>query len=231
VEDTRLFTCVIVGPARLVTESSWSERVVSKGELRKEVAQADVTQLLEEIRSSPELFDQLVPMVYDDMKRIGHAQRQRLGASPTMQTTALVHEAFLKLRRGMTDPIENRLHFQRLAACVMRQLILDYARKRLTSKRGGDQVRATYNEDRYGLVGEDVDRIMAVEEVLVALEARDRRMAEAAAANLYAGYTVEEIGEMLGVSSRTVVRDLCRARAWLKVELADFADEQPGSRD
>jgi RNA polymerase sigma factor (TIGR02999 family) len=184
--------------------------------------------LLDEIRSSPELFDQLVPMVYDDMKRIGHAQRQRLGASSTMQTTALVHEAFLKLRGGMTDPIESRLHFQRLAACVMRQLILDYARKRLTSKRGGDQVRETYNEDRYGLAGEDLDRIMAVEEVLVALEARDGRMAEAAAANLYAGYTVEEIGEMLGVSSRTVIRDLRRARAWLKVELADFADDQPG---
>ncbi len=195
---------------------------MSKSEPRKEVAREDVTQLLDEIRSSPELFDQLVPMVYDDMKRIGRAQRHRLGASPTMQTTALVHEAFLKLRGGMTDPIENRLHFQRLAACVMRQLILDYARKRLTSKRGGDQVRETFDEGRYGLAGEDLDRIIAVEEVLVALGSRDRRMAEAAAAQLYAGYTVEDIGDMLGVSSRTVIRDLRRARAWLKVELADF---------
>lgn len=193
-----------------------------------EVPASEVTQLLDEIRSSPELFDQLVPMVYDDMKRIGHAQRQRLGASPTMQTTALVHEAFLKLRGGMTDPIENRLHFQRLAACVMRQLILDYARKRLTSKRGGDQVRETFNEDQYGLAGKDLDRIMAVEEVLTALEARDPRMAEVTAANLYAGFSVDEIGDMLGVSSRTVVRDLRRARAWLKVELADFGADSPG---
>ena len=195
---------------------------MSKSELHKEVAQEDVTQLLDEIRSSPELFDQLVPMVYDDMKRIGHVQRQRMGASSTMQTTALVHEAFLKLRGGMTDQIESRLHFQRLAACVMRQLILDFARKRLTSKRGGDQIRETFDEAQVGLEGEDLDRIIAVEEVLVALEARDRRMAEAAAAQLYAGYTVEEIGAMLGVSSRTVIRDLRRARAWLKVELADY---------
>jgi len=186
-----------------------------------------VTQLLDEIKSSPELFDQLVPLVYDDMRRIGHAQRHRLGASPTMQTTALVHEAFLKLRGKMTNQIEGRLHFQRLAACVMRQLILDYTRKRLTAKRGGDQVRQTYEEEQHGLADEDLDRIMAVEEVLVTLADRDQRMAEVAAAQLYAGYTVEEIGEMLGVSSRTVVRDLRRARAWLRVELADFETDTP----
>lgn len=200
---------------------------MSDSEQHKEVVPSEVTQLLDEIKSSPELFDRLVPLVYDDMRRIGHAQRQRLGASPTMQTTALVHEAFLKLRDKMTHQVEGRLHFQRLVACVMRQLILDYARKRLTVKRGGDQIRETFEEDQYGLAGEDLDRIMAVEEVLVSLADRDQRMAEVAAAQLYAGYTVEDIGEMLGVSSRTVVRDLRRARAWLRVELADFENDAP----
>lgn len=189
------------------------------------VDQAEVTQLLEEIRSSPELFDRLMPLVYDDLKRIGHMQRRRLGAGPTLQTTALVHEAFLKLRGSMHSQIENRLHFQRLAACVMRQLILDYARKRLAAKRGGDQIRETYKEEQYGLDRKDLDRIMAVEDALTTMAARDQRMAEAAAAQLYAGYTVEEIGEMLEVSSRTVIRDLKRARAWLKVELADFESD------
>ncbi len=193
----------------------------------KPVAPSEVTQLLGEIKSTPELFDQLMPLVYDDMRRIGHAQRRRLGAGPTMQTTALVHEAFLKLRGNLGHGIEGKLHFQRLVACVMRQLILDYIRKRLAAKRGGDQVRMTYEEDQYGLAAEDLDRIMAVEEVLTALFERDRRMAEVAAAQLYAGYTVEEIAEMLGISTRTVVRDLQRARAWLRVELADFEDDPP----
>ncbi len=185
---------------------------------------AEVTELLDEIRSSPELFDRLVPLVYDDLKRIGRSQRRRLGAGNTMQTTALVHEAFLKLRRRAQGPIDDRLHFQRLAACVMRQLIFDYARKQLTAKRGGDQVRATYDEGEHGLIPADLDRIMAVEKALAAMTESDSRMAECLAANLFAGYTVEEIGQMLGLSSRTVVRDLKRARAWLKVELAHLDD-------
>jgi RNA polymerase sigma factor (TIGR02999 family) len=181
---------------------------------------AEVTELLDEIQSSPELFDRLMPLVYDDMKRIGRAQRRRLGAGDTLQTTALVHEAFLKLRQNAHQPIDNRLHLQRLAACVMRQLIFDYARKQLTAKRGGDQVRATWNEDEHGLLPEDLDRIMAVEKAIDAMAESDQRMAECVSANLLASYTVEEIGDMLGISSRTVVRDLRRARAWLQVELA-----------
>ena len=185
---------------------------------------AEVTQLLDEIRSSPELFDRLMPLVYDDLKRIGRAQRRRLGASDTLQTTALVHEAFLKLRRQARGNIDDRLHLQRLAACVMRQLIFDYARKQLTAKRGGDQVRATWNEGEHGLMPADLDRIMAIEKAIGDMAEADERMAECLAANLFAGYTVEEIGKMLGISSRTVVRDLRRARAWLKVELAHLDD-------
>jgi RNA polymerase sigma factor (TIGR02999 family) len=187
---------------------------------------AEVTELLDEIRASPELFDRLMPLVYDDLKRIGRAQRRRLGASNTLQTTALVHEAFLKLRRRARGPIDDRLHFQRLAACVMRQLIFDYARKQLTAKRGGDQVRATWNEEAHGLMPADLDRIMAVEKAIDTMAESDQRMAECLAANLFAGYTVEEIGAMLGISSRTVVRDLRRARAWLKVELAHLDEPE-----
>jgi len=183
---------------------------------------AEVTELLDEIRSSPELFDQLMPLIYDDMKRIGRAQRRRLGAGDTLQTTALVHEAFIKLRQSARGRIDNRLHLQRLTACVMRQLIFDYTRKQLTAKRGGDQVRATWSEDEHALLPDDLNRIMAVEKALEDMAESDQRMAECLAANLFAGYTVKEIGEMLGISSRTVVRDLRRARAWLQVELADF---------
>ncbi|MEE4304081.1 MAG: ECF-type sigma factor [Wenzhouxiangella sp.] len=192
------------------------------------VPEHEVTRLLEEIREAPDLFERLMPLVYDDMKRIGRAQRRRLGGNATLQTTALVHEAFLKMRRSAGGDIENRLHFQRLAACVMRQLILDYARKRLASKRGGDQVRETFEEADCRMEDEDLIRVIAVDRALERMADSDQRMTEALAAQLYAGATVEEIGEMFGISSRTVIRDLRRARAWLKIELADFeADFDP----
>ncbi|WP_181918743.1 ECF-type sigma factor [Wenzhouxiangella sediminis] len=192
------------------------------------VPEHEVTRLLEEIRGEPDLFERLMPLVYDDMRRIGRAQRRRLGGSATLQTTALVHEAFLKMRRSAGGEIENRLHFQRLAACVMRQLILDYARKRLASKRGGDQVRDTFDESEYGGEDDDLVRVIAVDEALERMADSDRRMTEALTAQLYAGATVEEIGEMFGISSRTVIRDLRRARAWLRIELSDF-DPAAGS--
>jgi RNA polymerase sigma factor (TIGR02999 family) len=186
---------------------------------------AEVTELLDEIQSSPELFDRLLPLIYDDMKRIGRAQRRRLGASDTLQTTALVHEAFLKIRQNAHQQIDNRLHLQRLTACVMRQLIFDYARKQLSLKRGGDQIRATWNEGDHALPPDDLNRIMVVEKAIDSMAKSDQRMAECLTANLFGGYGVTEIGDMLGISSRTVVRDLRRARAWLQVELAHLESE------
>lgn len=189
------------------------------------VSEHEVTRLLEEIRGCPERFDRLMPLLYDDMKRIGRAQRRRLGGNPTLQTTALVHEAFLKLRRNSDGGIENRLHFQRLAARVMRQLILDYARQQLAAKRGGDWHRETWEEADHAIEESDLARILAIEQALIDMAESDSRMAEAMAAHLYAGLSVEEIGEVFGVSSRTIVRDLRKARAWLKIELRDFEDD------
>lgn len=186
------------------------------------VSEHEVTRLLAEIRGSQERFDRLMPLLYDDMKRIGRAQRRRLGGSPTLQTTALVHEAFLKLRRNTDGEIQDRQHFKRLIARVMRQLILDYARQRLAVKRGGDQVQTTYNEAEQACEKSDLVRILAIEQALIKMAQSNQRMAEAMAASLYAGLSVEEIGDLFGVSSRTIVRDLRKARAWLKVELRDF---------
>lgn len=185
----------------------------------------EVTRLLAELRRSPEQFDLLMPLLYEDMKRIGRAQRRRLSGSPTLQTTALVHEAFLKLRRSTDGGIENRQHFKRLLAKVMRQLILDYARQQLAAKRGGGWYRDTWNEADHAVDASDLVRILAIEQALIDMMQSDSRMAEAMAAHLYAGMSVEEIGEAFGVSSRTIVRDLRKARAWLKIELRDFEDD------
>ncbi|MDX1626179.1 MAG: ECF-type sigma factor [Wenzhouxiangellaceae bacterium] len=185
----------------------------------------EVTRLLNEVRESPDLFDRIVPLVYDDLKRIGHNQRRQFDNGVTMQTTALVHEAFLKLRDHASGPIENSLHLRRLAALVMRQLIVDYARKRTAQKRGSGKKDVELDEQQVGQRDPDSDLVLAMERLLADLERSNPRMAEVTTLRYYGGHAVEEIAEMLGVSGRTVSRDLTRARAWLKTALSDYEPE------
>jgi len=183
----------------------------------------EVTQLLQQIRSAPDLFDQVVPLVYDDLKRIGHNQRRQYASSMTMQTTALVHEAFIKLKEHSSGEIENRAHLRRLAAMVMRQLIFDYARRANSQKRGSGQVPVELEDDR--VADHDVadrDLVLAMERILDQMQQSNPRMAEIVSARYFAGFAIDEIAEMLDLSGRTVSRDLTRARAWLKTELEDF---------
>lgn len=187
------------------------------------VPEHEITRLLNQVRETPELFDQVLPLVYDDLKRIGHNQRRWLGAGPTMQTTALVHEACLKLRDHAAGDVENRLHLKRLAAMVMRQLIFDYARRQQSGKRGGGQPHSSIDDQQVPVAEtHDADLILAIEKILDQIRIGNPRMAEVITARFFAGYSIDEIAEIMGMSSRTVTRDLTRARAWLKAELADF---------
>lgn len=167
------------------------------------------------------MFDCLIPMVYSDLKRIAHNQRAQASSNlgPTLQTTALVHEAFFKLKADAGRPIQNSRHFRHLAAKVMRQLILDYARKQASGKRGGDAIHETLDPAFHGADIHDADFVLAVERALQRLEAINARQVDMIAANFYAGYTMTEIAEMLSVSERTVRRELKKARAWLMLEL------------
>ena len=190
-----------------------------------DLSDGEVTQLIEELRQDPDQFDRLIPLMYNDLRRIGHNQRAAAGfiAGPTLQTTALVNEAFLKLRGRIDSGCENRLHFQRLMAKVMRQLIIDYARRQLAEKRGGLHVHETLTESSAvdEQARQDSDFTLAVEEALNSLEADNPRQAEILAATLYAGYTSNELAEMLGLSERTVRRELQKGRAWLMLALED----------
>lgn len=182
--------------------------------------QQEITQILDEIRRAPDQFERLIPMLYDDLRRIGHNQRRSAGmmAGPTLQTTALVNEAFLKLRGRVHDRIESRVHFQRLMAQVMRQLIIDYARRTLAAKRGGHVQHEPLCEQIAG-PEDDSSFTLQLEATMRRLEQSQPRQAEILAASLFAGYTAEEIGEMLDISERTVRREIAKGRAWLVMEL------------
>lgn len=205
---------------------SESQKQKSSESAFEPVPEHEVTRLLNEVRETPELFDKVLPLVYDDLKRIGHNQRRQLGAGMTMQTTALVHEACLKLRDHAGRDVENRLHLKRLAAMVMRQLIFDYARRQQSAKRGGVQPHASLDDHQVPVAEtHDADLILAIERILDEIRLSNPRMAEVISARFFAGYSIDEIAEIMEISSRTVTRDLTRARAWLKTELVDFEND------
>jgi len=203
-----------------------SRKQASQGSAFEPVPEHEVTRLLNQVRETPELFDKVLPLVYDDLKRIGHNQRRQLGAGLTMQTTALVHEACLKLRDHASGEVENRLHLKRLAAMVMRQLIFDYARRQQSAKRGGGQPHASLENYQVPVAEtHDADLILAIEQILDQIRLSNPRMAEVISARFFAGYSIDEIAEIMEISSRTVTRDLTRARAWLRTELVDFEND------
>jgi RNA polymerase sigma factor (TIGR02999 family) len=156
---------------------------------------------------------------YDQLRRIAHGQLRRLRPGQTITTRSLVHEAFVKLVR---DPVaaEDRNHLFSLAARVMRQVLVDYARQRGARKRGGDARRITLDEDALP-VEAVAEELLAVDRGLDRLHAVDERLARVVELRFFGGMTEDETAEALGVTARTVRRDWQKARAFLYRELQD----------
>jgi RNA polymerase sigma-70 factor, ECF subfamily len=174
--------------------------------------QGEVTRLLEAaVGGDQDALDRLVPLVYDDLRRLAHRQLGREGRGHTLQTTGLVHEAYLKLAGGAGVGAANRAHFLAIAARAMRQVLVDYARRRKEEKRGGGIVNVTLNDGDHGM---DVssDDLLALDDVLGQLEPRQRQVVEL---RFFGGLEEKDIAEALGVSERTIRRDWVKARAWL----------------
>ena len=182
----------------------------------------DVTQLLAELKDSPDLMDHILPLIYEDLRQVARCQQARLGASPTLQTTELVHEAFIKLRQASDQPIHNRLHLKRLSYLAIRQLIVDHARGKMAAKRGsGQYVESIEDEFLVSADAEDEKSVLMVNDALERLEQSNPELAEVVIARFFGGYTSEEISEMLDISVRTVQRYWERARAWLLMDMQD----------
>ncbi|HEX8790969.1 MAG TPA: ECF-type sigma factor [Polyangiaceae bacterium] len=157
--------------------------------------------------------------VYEVLHDLAHRQLRR-SSSPTLNTTALVHEAWMKLERGAGDGFESRSHFLAVAAMAMRQVIVDYGRRRRAQRRGGGHAPVT--ESALARVGVDanVEELLAIDAALDKLAALDGRLAKVVEFRLFAGLEEEEIAEVLGVNVRTVRRDWRKARAFLLSEIA-----------
>jgi RNA polymerase sigma factor (TIGR02999 family) len=163
--------------------------------------------------------DRLIPVVYDELRRQAARAMRREGREHTLQTTALVHEAYMRLVDQRRVEWRNRAHFFGIAAEVMRRVLIDHARARLAAKRGGGGMRITLG-DASGIAAPDVDAdVLALHEALDRLAGFDPDQARLVELRYFGGLTIEETAEALGVSAATVKREWVLARAWLRREL------------
>lgn len=158
----------------------------------------------------------LVQALYAELKKVASLERWRLGNAPTLQTTALINETWLKLHK--VEGWNDRQHFLRAAAIAMRQVLVDSAREYFAEKRGGGMTPDTLSAAERVAAGSD-DEVLLVDEALARLQLLDPRLAQVVECRFFAGYNEEETAQALGVSDRTVRRDWLKAKAWLYVEM------------
>lgn len=181
---------------------------------------SEITQLL--VKSSQgdkAALDQLLPLVYQELRRLAHHQLGQERAHHSLQTTGLVHEAYLRLAGQQEVDWENRFHFFGLAAQMMRRVLVDYARARQSDKRGGGavQVSLTQAENK----SEDrAAEVIALDEALKTLSTLDPRQSQIIELRYFGGLSVEETAAVLKVSPSTVLGDWRQARAWLYLQLS-----------
>lgn len=179
-----------------------------------------VTRLLDEITGgNREASDELLPLVYEELRRLARARLAHLRPGQTLQPTELVHEAYLRLVQGGDPGWDNRGHFFAAAAEAMRRIVIDRARRAASLKRGGDRVRITLSAVPGG-VEPKPEELLAVNNALNDLESQDPRMARVVKLRAFAGLTQEETALAMGISRRTVNRLSTAARAWLAGALA-----------
>lgn len=186
-----------------------------------------MTALLAEAgRGDPAAAEDLLPLVYDELRKLARARMARERPGQTLQPTALVHEAYLRLVGDTAQPWASRAQFFAAAAEAMRRILIDRARRVHRDKRGGGRRRVTLEEGL--LLAEPVpEAVLALDQVLARLEARDRRMAAVVKLRCFAGLTVEETALAMDSSERTVKRLWTAGRAWLHRELTRYPAAVP----
>ena len=185
-----------------------------------------VVRLLREIRSGNRaVIDELLPLLYDELRHAAHVQRRRQRVDDTLNTTALVHEAYLRLAKQPSPPWQDRAHFLAVASIAMRRILLDYAKRKHALKRGGTAETVPLHEIERSLAGEAdpaqarAEALVALNESLRRLEAVDARQGRIVECRFFGCMSVEDTAEALGISSATVKRGWAMAQAWLYRDL------------
>ncbi len=177
---------------------------------------SDVTQLLHAIDAGdPKAADQLLPLVYEELRKLAAVRMANEKMGQTLQPTALVHEAWLKIAGDGGEQFANRRHFFKAAATAMQQILIDNARRKQRIKHGGDQAGEELHESRIA-VSVPSEELLAVNDALAALALEDPQAAEVVQMRYFVGMSVPEIADALDLAPRTVDRHWAFARAWLK---------------
>ena len=191
---------------------------VESAETTARGAEVAVQRLLARLRDGDEAaLDELLPLVYRELSRIAHNQRRRIGGFG-VNTTALVHEAYLKLSSAKNQRFEDRGHFFAVAATAMRQLLIDEAKKHTAQKRGGGVQPLSLDDVEVGIETQ-AEGLLALDRALRALYTVDPRLLRVVECRFFGGLTERETADVLGITDRTVRRDWVKARAWLAVHM------------
>lgn len=185
----------------------------------------EVTRLLAQASGgNVEALNEVFPLVYDELRRIAHQRMRAERDGHTLNTTALVHEAYLKLVDQTRVEWRSRTHFYAVASEAMRRILVNYAHARRAAKRGGDSVHVPLDEALVSLSDEQVDELIEVDEALTRLQAFNPRGAKVLVHRLFGGFGHAEIAEIMGISEATVRRSWSAAKAWLRGELGGAGD-------
>ena len=177
------------------------------------VEEHDVTQLLRQWSGGDQrALSELLPIIYDELRRVAHRYLRNEHSENTLQTTALVHEAYLKLIDQRSVNWQNRAHFFAIAAQAMRRILIDNARKRTAAKREGEKISL---DDVAVISNERAEHLLALDEALRNLEDLDPKQSKIVELRYFGGLTIEETGEAMSLSPATVKREWAMARAWL----------------
>ena len=188
--------------------------------------QVNVTQLLFRYgKGEPQALEKLLPLVYQELRRLAKSYMRKENAAYTLQPTALVHEAFFKLVDQKNVEWQNRAHFFGVAAQLMRRILIDHARNKHALKRGGTQAKIAFDEGVHWQAAEEgAPDLLALDEALTRLAALDERQSRVVELRYFGGLSIEEVAEVTKTSPATVKRDWALAKAWLHRELSNGSD-------
>jgi RNA polymerase sigma factor (TIGR02999 family) len=188
----------------------------------------DFTQILNAVQQGDQrAAEQLLPLVYDELRKLAAQKLAQEKPGQTLEATGLVHEAYLRLVDSQQTPqFNSRGHFFAAAAEAMRRILVEQARHKKTAKAGGQRQRVPLDEERIAAPGPDVD-LVALDEALDRLAGHDRRKAELVKLRFFAGLTIQQAASALGIAASTADADWAYAKAWLRVDLGAANDPHP----